>query len=60
MLSIVILEQNGKAGGLASSERDHRGFLWDIDIRDIKEHEEYGKPLPTASPESGLNSTVKS
>jgi len=29
-LSIAILEQNGKTGGLASSERDDQGFLWDM------------------------------
>ena len=40
-LSIAILEQNGKPGGLASSERDDRGFLWDMGGHVVFSHYEY-------------------
>ena len=40
-LSIVILEQNGKPGGLATSERDDRGFLWDMGGHVVFSHYEY-------------------
>ena len=40
-LSIAILEQHGKAGGLASSERDEKGFLWDMGGHVVFSHYEY-------------------
>ena len=40
-LSIAILEQNGKPGGLASSERDDQGFLWDMGGHVVFSHYEY-------------------
>ena len=40
-MKIVILEQNGKPGGLASSERDDRGFLWDMGGHVVFSHYEY-------------------
>lgn len=40
-LSIAILEQHGKPGGLASSERDDQGFLWDMGGHVVFSHYEY-------------------
>lgn len=38
---MIILEQSGKAGGLASSERDEEGFLWDMGGHVVFSHHEY-------------------
>ena len=40
-LTIAILEQNEKPGGLASSERDDKGFLWDMGGHVVFSHFEY-------------------
>lgn len=40
-LSLTILEQDGKPGGLASSERDDKGFLWDMGGHVVFSHYEY-------------------
>jgi len=40
-ISIVILEQTEKPGGLASSERDDQGFLWDMGGHVVFSHYEY-------------------
>lgn len=40
-LSLTILEQDGKLGGLASSERDDKGFLWDMGGHVVFSHYEY-------------------
>ena len=39
--SITILEQHGEPGGLAKSERDDQGFLWDMGGHVIFSHYEY-------------------
>ena len=47
--SITILEQGGKPGGLASSERDEQGFLWDMGGHVVFSHYDYfDKTLDTA------------
>ncbi len=51
-LTIAILEQNGKPGGLASSERDDQGFLWDMGGHVIFSHYDYF--------DDTLNRTIKS
>ena len=40
-ISIAILEQIGKPGGLAASERDEQGFLWDMGGHVVFSHYEY-------------------
>ncbi|XP_078383341.1 uncharacterized protein LOC144665929 [Oculina patagonica] len=40
-LKVAILEQHGKPGGLATSERDDQGFLWDMGGHVIFSHYEY-------------------
>ena len=40
-ISIAILEQTGKPGGLAVSERDDQGFLWDMGGHVVFSHYEY-------------------
>ena len=40
-ISIAILEQKGKPGGLAASERDDQGFLWDMGGHVVFSHYEY-------------------
>ena len=40
-ISIAILEQSWKPGGLASSERDDQGFLWDMGGHVVFSHYEY-------------------
>ena len=40
-MSIAILEQHGKPGGFASSERDDQGFLWDMAGHVAYSHYEY-------------------
>jgi len=40
-ISIAILEQTGKPGGLAASERDDQGFLWDMGGHVVFSHYEY-------------------
>ena len=40
-ISVAILEQSGKPGGLASSERDDQGFLWDMGGHVVFSHYEY-------------------
>ena len=39
--SVTILEQNGKPAGLAASERDDQGFLWDMGGHVIFSHYDY-------------------
>ena len=38
---MIILEQSAKPGGLASSERDEQGFLWDMGGHVVFSHYEY-------------------
>lgn len=40
-IRIAILEQDGKPGGLASSDRDDQGFLWDMGGHVVFSHYEY-------------------
>ena len=40
-ISVTILEQNGKPGGLAASERDDQGFLWDMGGHVVFSHYDY-------------------
>ena len=49
---IIVLEQQSKPGGLASSERDQRGFLWDMGGHVVFSHFSYfDKALDDALPE---------
>ena len=40
-VSVIILEQTGKPGGLATSERDDQGFLWDMGGHVVFSHYSY-------------------
>ena len=40
-ISVTILEQNGKPAGLAASERDDQGFLWDMGGHVVFSHYDY-------------------
>ena len=40
-ISVAILEQVGKPGGLAASERDDQGFLWDMGGHVVFSHYDY-------------------
>lgn len=40
-ITIAILEQSGKPGGLAASERDDQGFLWDMGGHVVFSHYDY-------------------
>lgn len=40
-ITIAILEQSGKPGGLAASERDDEGFLWDMGGHVVFSHYDY-------------------
>ena len=40
-LSVAMLEQHNKPGGLATSERDDQGFLWDMGGHVVFSHYEY-------------------
>ena len=51
-LSILILEQNDKPGGLACSERDDRGFLWDMGGHVVFSHYDYFDDMLDRSIES--------
>ncbi|XP_038054872.1 uncharacterized protein LOC119727075 [Patiria miniata] len=49
---ITILEKEGKPGGLASSERDEMGFLWDVGVHVVFSHYTYfDRVLNLAVPE---------
>ena len=40
-ISVTILEQRGKPAGLAASERDDKGFLWDMGGHVVFSHYDY-------------------
>ncbi|XP_038065096.1 uncharacterized protein LOC119735468 isoform X2 [Patiria miniata] len=49
---ITILEELGRPGGLASSTRDDKGFLWDVGVHVVFSHYTYfDRVLNTAVPE---------